>query len=141
FMDLPRYSTGYAAVHNTIGFMPETHMLKPFHLRVKGTRAFMEQVIAVVERDAKLIGENRVKADEAVRNQKTFVLDWKLDRETSGTFNFKGFEAKRKPSEISGLDRLYYDRHAPFQKEIKVWDNFVAGTTIEKPIAYVIPQA
>ena len=30
FLDLPRFSTGYAALHHTIGFMPETHMLKPF---------------------------------------------------------------------------------------------------------------
>ena len=30
FLDSPRFSTGYAALHHTIGFMPETHMLKPF---------------------------------------------------------------------------------------------------------------
>ncbi|RZK98864.1 MAG: hypothetical protein EOO62_25700, partial [Hymenobacter sp.] len=28
FLESPRYSTGYAALFNTIGFMPETHMLK-----------------------------------------------------------------------------------------------------------------
>lgn len=27
-MDLPRYSTGYASLFHTIGYMPETHMLK-----------------------------------------------------------------------------------------------------------------
>ena len=30
FLETPRFSTGYAALHHTIGFMPETHMLKPF---------------------------------------------------------------------------------------------------------------
>ncbi|MCB0684759.1 MAG: hypothetical protein KDC32_28155, partial [Saprospiraceae bacterium] len=30
FLDLPRYSTGYAALHQCIGFTPETHMLKPY---------------------------------------------------------------------------------------------------------------
>ena len=30
FLEVPRFSTGYAALHHTIGFMPETHMLKPF---------------------------------------------------------------------------------------------------------------
>jgi hypothetical protein len=30
FYDPPRYSSGYAALFQTIGFVPETHMLKPF---------------------------------------------------------------------------------------------------------------
>jgi hypothetical protein len=30
FLETARFSTGYAALHHTIGFMPETHMLKPF---------------------------------------------------------------------------------------------------------------
>ncbi|HNF02431.1 MAG TPA: M14 family metallopeptidase, partial [Ferruginibacter sp.] len=34
FYDPPRYSSGYAALFQTIGFVPETHMLKPFKDRV-----------------------------------------------------------------------------------------------------------
>ncbi len=34
FYDPPRFSSGYAALFQTIGFMPETHMLKPFAERV-----------------------------------------------------------------------------------------------------------
>mgnify|MGYP001796247377 CR=1 FL=1 len=45
FYDAPRYSTGYTALFETIGFMPETHMLKPFADRVKSTYAFMQTVI------------------------------------------------------------------------------------------------
>jgi len=30
FLEVPRFSTGFAALHHVIGFMPETHMLKPF---------------------------------------------------------------------------------------------------------------
>ena len=30
FYDPPRYSSGYAALFNTLAFVPETHMLKPF---------------------------------------------------------------------------------------------------------------
>src|SRR5690606_3992895 len=30
FYDSPRYSTGYAALFNCIGYVLETHMLKPF---------------------------------------------------------------------------------------------------------------
>ena len=30
FLDYARYSSGYAALFNTLSFMPETHMLKPY---------------------------------------------------------------------------------------------------------------
>ncbi len=35
FMDYPRYSSGYAALFNTISFITETHMLKPYRQRVR----------------------------------------------------------------------------------------------------------
>ncbi|MXV14878.1 M14 family metallopeptidase [Hufsiella ginkgonis] len=141
FLETQRYSTGYAALHNCIGFMPETHMLKSFDKRVQGTYTFMEHMIAVVKRDAALIGENKRRADEQVSTQTTFPLNWKLDRNTVTEFSFKGFEAKHKPSDVSGLQRLYYDRNSPFERKIKVWDHFEPALSVEKPLAYVIPQS
>ena len=141
FLETARYSTGYAALHNAIGFMPETHMLKPYKQRVASTYEFMKQVINVVQKDAKVIGENKKKADELVKTQTRFPLRWQLDKRKFELFNFKGYEAKYKLSELSGLNRLYYDRNAPFEKDIKVWDKYVASVEVEKPLAYVIPQA
>ena len=37
FIDQPRYSSGYAALFHTLGFMSETHMLKTFEQRVEAT--------------------------------------------------------------------------------------------------------
>ncbi|MFM2016997.1 MAG: hypothetical protein RL007_653, partial [Bacteroidota bacterium] len=37
FLESPRFATGYAALFNCIGFVPETHMLKPFSDRVWAT--------------------------------------------------------------------------------------------------------
>lgn len=141
FMESPRYSTGYAALHNTIGFMPETHMLKPYDKRVESTYKLLQTYINLVERDAKIIGKNKAMADEAVANQKTFALDWKLNREQFDEIEFKGFTAKYKPSEVSGLDRLYYDRNEPYTKTIKQWNNFEPALSVDKPIAYIIPKA
>ena len=141
FLETPRYSTGYAALHNTIGFMPETHMLKPYKQRVASTYAFMKQVIDVVDRDAQLIGANKRRADDLVIAQTRFPLRWQLDKRKYELFKFKGYEAKYKKSELSGLDRLYYDRNVPFEKDIKVWNKYVASVEVEKPLAYIIPQA
>ncbi|MBB6499674.1 M14 family metallopeptidase [Pedobacter cryoconitis] len=141
FLETPRYSTGYAALHNTIGFMPETHMLKVYQKRVESTYQLLQTYIDLVSRDAKIIGENRRKADEAVSKQKEFPLSWKLNENTYELLSFKGFEAKYKPSAVSGADRLYYDRNAPYTKEIKYWNKFEPQVTVEKPVAYIIPKA
>jgi hypothetical protein len=141
FLESPRYSTGYATLHNTIGFMPETHMLKSFDKRVDATYKLLQTYIDVIVRDAKLIGENKKKADEAVAIQQNFAIDWKLNQKESTPLMFKGYAAKQKPSEVSGLNRLYYDRNEPYTKEIKYWNTFEPALTVSKPIAYLIPQA
>lgn len=141
YIESPRYSTGYAALHNSIGFMPETHMLKAFDKRVESTYKLLQTYIDVIARDAKIIGANKRKADAYTAAQKDFPLDWKLNRSTYDSIEFKGYVAKYKPSEVSGAERLYYDRNDPYTKKIKYWDNFEPSLTVTKPIAYVIPKA
>ncbi|WP_316830513.1 M14 family metallopeptidase [Pedobacter aquatilis] len=141
FIESPRYSTGYATLHNTIGFMPETHMLKSFDLRVDATYKLLQTYIAIVARDAKIIGENKRKADEFVVAQDEFPLSWNLNKNVVDSIPFKGFEAGKKPSAISGFDRLYYDRNKPFTNTIKEWNKFEPALSIKKPVAYIIPKA
>ncbi|MFC3561110.1 M14 family zinc carboxypeptidase [Pedobacter jamesrossensis] len=141
FIESPRYSTGYTTLHNTIGFMPETHMLKSYDLRVDATYKLLQTYIDIVERDAKVIGENKHKADEFVAIQKEFPLEWTLNKNESDSIPFKGFEAGKKPSEISGINRLYYNRTKPFTKKIKEWNKFEPSVSVQKPIAYIIPKA
>ena len=141
FLDLARYSSGYAALFNTISFMPETHMLKPYKDRVMSTYAFMDEMIKALQAD----GEALVKArKEAIRQSQTktdFDLNWTMDTERSESLLFKGYEAKYKKSEVTGMDRLYYDRDAPFEKEIPYLRHYNASLSIQKPRAYIIPQA
>ncbi|MBB5635600.1 hypothetical protein HDE68_001488 [Pedobacter cryoconitis] len=140
FLETPRYSTGYAALHNTIGFMPETHMLKAYQKRVESTYLLLQTYIDLVSKDAKVIGENKRKADEATSIQKEFPLSWKLNESKYELLSFKGFTAKYKPSAVSGTDRLYYDRNEPYTKNIKYWNKFEPQLTVQKPLAYVIPK-
>jgi hypothetical protein len=141
FLETARYSTGYAALHNTIGFMPETHMLKPYHQRVEGTYKFMEHVIEIVERDADLIAKNKLMADTEVSTQVVFPLQWILDDKNFSILTFKGYKAKYKASELSGAPRLFYDRDEPYEKDIRVFDNYLPSVIVKKPLAYIIPQS
>ncbi|GAA4332402.1 M14 family metallopeptidase [Mucilaginibacter gynuensis] len=141
FMESPRFSTGYAVLHNMISYMAETHMLKPFDKRVYATYALMQNFINTIARDAKQIGELKQLADEQVKKQKSFPLTWTLDMEKVDTITFKGYEAKYKTSEVSGLNRLYYDRNSPYTKTVKFYNTYKPIVSVDKPVAYVIPQA
>ncbi|MEM6965202.1 MAG: M14 family zinc carboxypeptidase [Bacteroidota bacterium] len=140
FLDLPRYSSGYAALHNAISFMPETHMLKPFKDRVRSTYAFMDVMIKLAYDDAQKIQSARSKAIENTKTKNDFDLNWTLDTERSDQITFKGYEAKKKPSAISGEPRLYYDHDEPYEKKIAHFNYYKATATVQKPRAYIIPQ-
>jgi len=141
FLETPRFSTGYTTLHNTIGFMPETHMLKSYDKRVESTYKLLETYIDLVAKDAEQIGNNKKKADLAVATQKEFTLTWKLDKEKYEELPFKGYEAAYKPSQVSGASRLYYDRNKPYTRNIKEWNHFLPDITVKKPVAYIIPKA
>ncbi len=141
FLDLPRYSSGYAALHNAISFMPETHMLKPFKNRVWSVYHFMDAMLHFVQDNHQLVLDTKAKADQATQAQSSFDLNWSLDQSRADTIQFKGYTPKYKPSLISGKDRLYYDRAAPFTTSIPHYNYYQSTLSVEKPAAYYIPQA
>jgi hypothetical protein len=141
FLETPRFATGFAAQHNIISYITETHMLKAFDKRVYATYDFMQHLIDINQRDAKLIGELRQKADEQVAQQKTVALNWVADMQKIDTITFKGYSAEYKTSEVSGLKRLYYDRDKPYTKTINYYNTYKVTATADKPVAYIIPQA
>lgn len=141
FCDYGRYSTGYAALWNTIGFMPETHMLKPFADRLRSTLTFMEVAIDFMDQNHVELAEKRQKAFEMTRAKSTFHLDYTMDASKHDSILFKGYAAKYKPSEVSGLPRLWYDRTEPWEANIPYYNYFNPSLSVEKPVAYIIPQA
>ncbi len=141
FLDLPRYSSGYAALHFAYSFIPEAHMLKPYNERVQSIYAFMDLMITEMKDNKLEIRETRRKAIEAAKKKDLFHLNWDLDKENFELFSFKGFEAKYKASHISGKERLYYDRSAPYTKDIKYFKYFKGSSSVAKPAAYLIPKA
>lgn len=53
---------------------------------------------------------------------------------------FRGYEPTYEASEISGLQRLKYDRNKPLTKEVPLKDHYVANKVIKAPKYYLIPQ-
>ncbi len=137
FMDHPRYSTGYAALWNTLGLMIETHMLKPYQQRVEATYKFIEQIVAFAEREHDSIQAVRMEAPNQME-RKYHPLRWELDSTRVSTLLFKGFTADTLISDVTGKERLKYDRNRPFTKEISYYNHYRARDSVEIPSAYIV---
>lgn len=140
FYDGPRYGSGYGTLWNTFSFVPETHMLKPYKQRVEATKALMESFIAFSAQHGNTIRELREQTTKAHQTKKEVPLSWQLDRSQWSEITFKGYEATRKPSEVSGLPRLYYDCSKPYEKKIPFYNHYRDTGFVQRPQAYIIPQ-
>lgn len=140
-MDLPRYSTGYASLFHTIGYMPETHMLKKYEDRVKVTYEFMLETIAHTDANHLKIKDLRAKNQLQFKPKSLYTLQWKIDSTKVEKIDFLGFESGYKKSGISGKDRLFYDQKKPFKKQIPYYHFYKPQKQVEIPSAYIIPKS
>ncbi|OWP65155.1 hypothetical protein CDA63_02030 [Hymenobacter amundsenii] len=141
FLETPRYSTGYTTLFNTIGFVTETHMLKAYTPRVRATYDFLSLLIGTVQRQRVALAAARATATLQTQQQQQFALGWRLDTTAAEQFTFRGYAGKTKTSDVSAQPRLYYDRQAPYTKPIPYYNTFRPTTTVQRPRAYVVPQA
>ncbi|WP_286897958.1 MULTISPECIES: hypothetical protein [Sphingobacterium] len=141
FMDSPRYATGYTSLFNVIGTVVETHMLKPYQERVKATYDYMRCNLDFMEQHYKEIKQKRTENLKQYQIGDKYAIAWKLDSSKYEPLDFKGFEAKNKPSDVSSKDRLWYDRNAKFSKQVKLYNTYVPTKEVTIPSYYVIPQS
>ena len=140
FLETARFSTGYAALHHTIGFMPETHMLKPFKDRYESMLALVEVALAFTVQNGDRIQALRRAAREEGRSRAEWPVRWAMDEANPSSFRFRGYEAKYRKSAIGDYARLYYDRSSPWERDIAYYNSFPVDVTVPAPQAYVVPQ-
>lgn len=141
FMDSPRYATGYTTLFNTMGTVAETHMLKPYKDRVRATYEYMLSAINYTAKNAAEIRKLMAETLADYQPKKNYPIQWKVDSTKFQMIDFKGFEAGKKPSEVSGKPRLFYDRNKPFNRKVKFYNQYSATKEIAIPTYYVIPQS
>ncbi|MGI9545781.1 MAG: M14 family metallopeptidase [Flavobacteriaceae bacterium] len=138
FMDHPRYSTGYAALWNTFGLMIETHMLKPYHERVTATYELLRNTIKFCESEHDQIKSIRESARSRHLRWTYYPLNWQLDSTKTRQLQFKGYQADTLISEVTGFDRLKYNKGIPYTKEIPYFNEYKAVDSVRIPQAYII---
>lgn len=140
FIETPRFLSGYAAIQNTYAFVAETHMLKPYSMRVKATYTLMQSIIAFAAKNAAVLASTRKEQARWIAQSTKLPLNWMVDTTLPTMVELKGYEGAMKPSKVSGQPRLYYDRNKPFVKQVPFYNNCTATHYAEVPEAYIIPQ-
>ena len=140
FLETPRYSTGYTSLWNSLGMMIETHMLKPYDQRVRGTYELLRSMIDIADEDSELIRKLRKQDLQGFQSKDNFAFDFQVDSTRTSSLNFLGYEADRIESEVTGFERLKYDTTRPFTKEVVYYDSFKPARQVKVPQGYIIPQ-
>ncbi len=139
FTDYPRYGSGYAALFNTLSFLTEAHMLKPFDRRVEATLEFLHVLDAFVADRHKVIRELKTIADKQTASEREFDVLWQVSDEVDSLL-FAGYEAVF-DSTPSGLLLFHYDRGRPYEKNVPYRSHHVAYGRTKLPKYYVVPGA
>lgn len=140
FMDYPRYSTGYTTLFNTLGMMVETHMLKPYDQRVMGTYELMRSMIGIADAQVDQILDLRQNAKNLFKPGELYPVAWEVDTSKGRNFDFKGYEGRMEPSQLTGSQRLKYHRDQPFTRPVKFNDTYKATKWVTIPDAYIVPE-
>jgi hypothetical protein len=141
FMETPRYSTGYTNLFNTIGFVAETHMLKPFDQRVEATYELLDVILRYMDEHHAELKELKKAANDNLYATESFALNWELDTSRYEMLDFLGYEAEYRKSEVTGQDRLCYNQDKPCKIKVPYYNTYTAKDIVKRPEYYIIPQA
>lgn len=141
FLEYPRFASGYSALFNAFPLVTETHMLKPFPLRVDVTYQFLKIAIDACHKHGPALLSARNEAKLLIAKQKMFPLAWTIDKTKIDSLLFRGYKTQNSISTVTGLPKLQFNRDEPFTKYIPFFNNYKVSTTIKAPIAYLLPQA
>ncbi len=140
----PRFSTGYAALQNRPAVLIETHMLKPYRVRVDATYQFLLAMIQVVGRDPSELRRIVRKADASVveagsayHPAREFPLTFGVGAKSEQRL-FLGYKQVTEMSPLTGSNRVRYTKDT-VTLSIPLFDEITVTDSATIPLAYVIP--
>jgi hypothetical protein len=139
----PRFSTGFAALWNRPALLIETHMLKPYAVRVRAAYDLVALMLEYVERDPAELLAATAKADAATIARAhdaaaRVALTFKPDP-ASTPFALKGYAFRQSRSDISGGTWIEYDATKPVTYSISNWNGLLPDVAVTLPAAYAVP--
>lgn len=139
----PRFSTGYAALQNRPALLIETHMLKPYEVRVRATYDLVAQLLRDIAAHPEELTAITAKADAATvarasNTSASVPITFKPDPATT-TRTLKGYAFTQTKSDVSGDIWVQYDPKKKKTYQIEDQDGLLPDVSIAPPAAYAIP--
>lgn len=139
----PMLSQGYTAIQNRPGLLIETHMLKPYNVRVKATYDMLRLTIAILNKEGPTLQSIEQQADKFVASpefrKQEMPLKFTYSQTDSTMVDFLGYEYTIEKSGISGGDWFKYDTSRPVVMNAPFFDHPEASYSALLPEAYIIP--
>ncbi|MGC9330758.1 MAG: M14 family metallopeptidase [Bacteroidales bacterium] len=137
----PMLAQGYCAIKNRPGFLIETHMLKPYEVRVWATYEALINSMKILNKESNTLKEVNYLADAYTisRNfrENTYPLEW----EATDEYRYVEFHGKTYTKEKSDItDGTYYkyeDKDTVYS--MKFYDDIQAQYFVRIPRAIIIP--
>lgn len=138
----PMYSNSYISQVNRPGLLLETHMLKPYKIRVESTYMMIVHTLKLLHSDDKLTdiiqAADEYTASEAFRS-KEFPLRYQGTSD-SIMIDFLGVKYTVERSSISGGKWFIYDSENPVTFNIPLFNQHEVTHAVSIPDAYIIPK-
>jgi hypothetical protein len=139
FFDSPRYSTGYTTMFNTLGMMVETHMLKPYKIRVEQTYELMLSMLDFTEERSADIKALRKKAVDAILAKEKYPITYEINPKKEPTLlQFRGYEGEMIDSKVTTGKRLFYDQSKPYLEPVDYYNEYRPVKEVAIPKAYIL---
>ena len=141
FYDSPRYSTGYTTLFNTFGMMVETHMLKPYKIRVEQTYELLLSMLDYTQDHSLDIKTIRRNALDEILKKKTYPIAFEIDpQKEPSIIQFRGYEGSVIDSKVTIGKRLTYDTSKPYLAPVNYYNEYRVAKETTIPKAYILRQ-
>lgn len=139
----PRFSTGYAALQDRPALLIETHMLKPYAVRVHAVYDLVDVLLQRIGAHPQALLKTTAAADartiaRAQDPSARVALTFKPDP-ASTPYELKGYAFTVRHSAISGSDWIQYHPTRPQRYTIPNWNGLLPDVSVIPPAAYAIP--
>lgn len=144
FVMPPRFSSGYSPLRNSPGMTIETHMLKDYRTRVRGTYDLLMFTLEDVNRNTEsLLRAVKSAEEEAIQLGRSYnpsrLVPLRVDlTEKSSPFKFKGVEARVDKSDVSGKLRVVFGTK-PVDYTVPFYDETRVAKAVAPPLYYIVP--
>ncbi len=145
FIAQPRFATGYVPLtRNRPALLIETHMLKDYRTRVRGTYDVLRAALEEVNRDpASLLRAVRAADEQVISEGRVYdparLVPLKVEfTDKYVPLTIKGVEFRRELSDVSGAVRVVYGPK-PYDYTVPFFNETRTATTTAPPRYYVIP--